>query len=120
MSVRILSEAQKDLVVNFYVNEHFSIRTIADGFNVSDRTIGRVLDERGYSVINRKPHSVPYTEQTAMDLKYTIKRSWWSVFKEKCLNWIINGQFQTNSQLSWKTNEFVSYSGNNSGSNSVR
>lgn len=93
MSVQILSEAQKDLVVNFYVNEHLSIPTIARGFNVSQRTIGRVLDERGYYVIPTKPICVPYTEQTELELKFTKQLSWWQKFRNSLFNWMTNGRF---------------------------
>lgn len=47
MSVRCLTQAQKDLIVFWYQNKMFNQKELADKCLTSERTINRVLIERG-------------------------------------------------------------------------
>lgn len=91
MTVRVLSEAQKDLVLHYVRNEHFSIKDVAKAFQVSPTTVGRALDERQYCSIPKSIPLVPFTEQVEMELRFTQKLSWWQKLRIKLINWMING-----------------------------
>lgn len=47
MSVKCISKAQKDLIVFWYQNKMFNQKELAAKANTSERTINRVLIERG-------------------------------------------------------------------------
>ena len=47
MSVKCLTQAQKDLIVHWYKQKTYNQKELAKNYNTSERTINRVLIEAG-------------------------------------------------------------------------
>ncbi len=47
MTVRVLSQSQKDLIVTWYKQKIYTVSQLAKQYKTSTRTIGRVLEEAG-------------------------------------------------------------------------
>lgn len=56
MTVKCLNELDKSVIAAEFLNDHYTIETLATHFDVSRRTIVRVLEERGVDPgIRRRP-----------------------------------------------------------------
>jgi hypothetical protein len=68
MTVRILTDIQKHVIVHQYCFVKVKVKDLANDYKVSRRTIQRVLVEMGVAPV-RKPKEVPlYTEQTELPI----------------------------------------------------
>lgn len=80
-----LTDEKKELIVEQYVNQELNISDLAQLFEVSTRTIGRVLDEAGYKAVktNRNDPSKPVSKQEIINtvLKMT-EYDWGELLKE--------------------------------------
>ena len=68
MTVRILTDIQKHVIVHQYCFVKVPVKDLATDYKVSRRTIQRVLVEMGVAPV-RKPKAVPlYTQQTELPI----------------------------------------------------
>ncbi len=57
INVRCLNEVDKNTIVDMYLEQQPTLVALADAWNVSPRTIGRVLDERGIATPMPRIHA---------------------------------------------------------------
>ena len=68
MTVRILTDIQKNIIIHQYTFMKIKVRELAIDYKVSRRTIQRVLVEKGVAPV-RKPKAVPmYSQQTELHI----------------------------------------------------
>ena len=68
MTVKILTDVQKHVIVHQYCFVKIKVKDLAVDYKVSRRTINRVLVEMGVAPV-RKPKAVPlYTEQVELPI----------------------------------------------------
>lgn len=68
MTVRILTDVQKQVIVHQYTFVKVKVKDLAADYKVSRRTINRVLVEMGVAPV-RKPKAVPlYTQQVELPI----------------------------------------------------
>lgn len=68
MTVRIITDIQKHVIVHQYTFMKVKVKDLAADYKVSRRTINRVLVEMGVAPV-RKPKAVPlYTEQVELPI----------------------------------------------------
>ena len=68
MTVRIITDIQKHVIVHQYTFMKVKVKDLAQDFKVSRRTINRVLVEMGAAPV-RKPKAVPlYTQQVELPI----------------------------------------------------
>jgi len=68
MTVKILTDVQKHVIVHQYCFVKIKVKDLAADYKVSRRTINRVLVEMGVAPV-RKPKAVPlYTEQVELPI----------------------------------------------------
>lgn len=68
MTVRILTDIQKHVIVHQYCFVKVKVKDLAADYKVSTRTIQRVLVEMGVAPV-RKPNAVPlYSQQTELPI----------------------------------------------------
>ena len=99
MTVRIITDIQKHVIVHQYTFMKVKVKDLAADYKVSRRTINRVLVEMGVAPV-RKPKAVPlYTQQTELPITMVeptfmeqVKGFFKSIFGKK--------QQQTNVQAS--------------------
>ena len=78
MTVRILNELQKALVVERYDLGDITLQELAEEWNVSARTIGRVLDEKGVDRTRELPEYVWSAPQMDLNLIPYFESPWQS------------------------------------------
>lgn len=68
MTVKCLNEFEKSIIADLYQLGTRSIKDLVNEYNVSRRTIGRVLVERGVRTRRNKVQPIATTEQLPLSL----------------------------------------------------
>lgn len=99
MTVRILTDLQKHVIVHQYTFVKVKVKDLASDYKVSRRTINRVLVEMGVAPV-RKPKAVPlYSVQPELPISM-VEPTFMNVVKDFFKSIFGKKQQQTNVQAS--------------------
>lgn len=90
MTVRILTEVQKQVIAHQYRYVKVPINLLAEDYKVSSRTIRRVLDEQGVAPVRKLKATLLYVQQELLPIEMIeptfmdqVKSFFKSIFSKK-------------------------------------